>query len=168
MRCAPPEKFNCEDHYDGFVRPDRCKVEGELTADLGFGEHGFEVLPDGELPPIHLGSQGGMHVFMALRIFGADLTQYDTIRVHFAFTQKLASGDCAGGARGTGGQECALIQGKRDLVLGAKQPITVLADGTIEEHGDDLHPWKAIIFADPTLWKVTCNAAHVEITSNAP
>ena len=28
--------------------------------------------------------------------------------------------------------------------------------------------WKAVIFPDPTLWKVTCNAADLEIKSNVP
>jgi hypothetical protein len=130
------EKFACEDQTDGFVRPDRCKVEGDLQVTIGQGEAEFMLLSEGELPPIHTSGQGGFHTFVALRIANVDLEQSPTIRVRYQLVYHLATGPCAGGVVGTGATEdCDLIQGSRDLILGSKQPIGVRPDGTVEEFG---------------------------------
>lgn len=152
--CAA-EKFHCENQEDGFVRPDRCKVDGELVLEVGQGEASFQAVPTGDLPQVHHGTQGGIHVFMAVRIGNADIEQSPTIRVRFEFVYHLLDGACAGGVRGTGdARECELVMGSRDLVLGSKQPIRILQDGTIEEFG-------ILVFLDSApdgVWSVRVEA----------
>ncbi len=144
------EKFNCANQTEGFVRPDRCTADGDLEITIGHGEAEFTPLAEDELPGIHHGSQDGLHAWMGVRIGNAALDKYDTLKVRFELLYHITGGACAGGVKGTAGEDCVRTMGSRELMLGSNTPLRVLEDGTIEEFG-------IVVFVDynPSgLWEV--------------
>ncbi len=128
------DPYACENTDDGWSREPRCELEGELEVVLGHGETRFEVLPEGALPTIVDGAQGGKHVYLSLRVENPALDRYDTLLVDYKLTYRLQDGACAGGVIDTGGDECDLPMGHRTLVLGKSHPLRVV-DAAVEEFG---------------------------------
>ncbi len=49
-----------------------CTLDDELLVQVGSGRQAFEALDHGQPPEVHYGSQGGMHVFVAVRVDNPD------------------------------------------------------------------------------------------------
>lgn len=149
--CAA-DKHECTSGSAEFVREPRCKLNEPLMVELGQGPETFEPIPADSLPAIHHGSQGGMHTFLAVRVLNPALDKYDTLLARFELVYHLQSGSCAGGVRGTGGaDECQLVLGSRELVLGVKHPLQVVEGGVVEEQGI-----LVLVDSNPSgLWRVS-------------
>ncbi len=113
------DAFGCDDGLGTFQLDPTCELTGELTIEPGYGEYGFTALHEGDLVPAEFGSQGGQHLFAALRVLGADLTRYDKLSVAI---------DVQWGPTGE-------TIGYRDIVLGRDGPIPTAADGAVEVSG---------------------------------
>lgn len=73
------------------IDPD-CTPEEPLVVALGQGEGAFEPFGPGEIPGIYYGSQGGQHLFGALRLENPD-PDHSLFRCRFSY---LAPGGDAG------------------------------------------------------------------------
>jgi hypothetical protein len=110
-----------------------CELSDELVVELGQGERAFEPLPDGVLPEIHHGAQGGQHVFLGVRVANAALARYEELRVEFQF---FAPEDCPAPEDDDLLQRCTgQSLGGRDVVLGEVVPLAVTDTGAVEEFG---------------------------------
>ena len=100
-----------------------CAAEPTLTAEVGTGEGRFETLAPGQVPELHYGAQGGVHLFASTRVRGAQLDRYDQLELVFSLQSPCP--DCPEGFRDTE---------VRTALVGGPTPLRV-ADGVVEEAG---------------------------------
>lgn len=134
------DRFGCENSTEGFAVDPACTLTGELQVELGQGETAYEALPAGQMPRLYHGTQGGVHVFMGLRVLNAALDHYDKLKTRFAFYLVKPCGIHDGGVpldpeKTADDDSCRFLQRSRNLILGTQQPIRTTGDGTVEEFG---------------------------------
>jgi len=149
------DRFGCEDDDpNDFTYDDSCTLTGELQVEVRQGEGEFTSFAPNEVPELHSGSQGGQHIFAALRVANAATDQYDKLSAQIALEEQI---DCslAPDVFDTGSltdmqdmdasdadsdtsepepQVCWRVVDQRTLILGAGRDLRVV-DGVVEEYG---------------------------------
>lgn len=143
--CGPAFEDPCEQDPEGcagvsqFPIDPTCNLPGELTVDVGDGEGAFTALPQGQLPHVISGSQGGFHTFVGLRVEGARLDRYDQLLAEIRFEYKTthaATCETVGlpALDPSDPHGCLQRWGERKVLLGQNTPLAAGADGAIEVH----------------------------------
>ena len=113
-----------------------CAAEPMLSAEVGSGERTFLALSPGQVPEMHYGTQGGVHIFASARVRGAQLDRYDQLELIFSVQSPCA--DCPEGF---------VDAETRTALVGGDVPLQV-ADGVVEEPG-------FLLFADVLSYEDT-------------
>jgi hypothetical protein len=110
----------CAEGDDGFVIDPDCTLEGDLDAELGWGDNAFVPLADGDT--------------VEPRLLRASLDV--SLRPGGCSAEGAGAGSGEGTGEGTGSAFCEPYSiGSRTLTLGGDQTPRLLEDGTLEEYG---------------------------------
>ena len=131
------DRTNCKSNTSSFQYLESCDLTGDLQVEVGHGEGSYAPLTPDQMPPLHEGSQGGHHTFLAFRVLNADLTRYDALKISLRVD---AGSECASDESSA---SCKVL-GDRDLVLGGTTApkLRVTDAGVVEEYG-------LLVFMDP-------------------
>jgi len=143
------ERFKCSQSTAGFRLIAGCTLPDPLAIEIGYGQGSFTpLLPDAKLP-VFLGSQGGQHTYLAVRIANPALDRYDKLEVHFLLTSvdpvpcdewnaraapDATSADAGNDIEGSEGI-CIRKFGERTVLLGQGAAIKKDAQGAVIETG---------------------------------
>ncbi len=136
-RCEE-DRFACQDGTEVFALNAECTLSDDLEVELGHGHKQYGSLGLGELPPLTHGPQGGSHVFLGLRVLNAALDRYDKLKVTLSawlISPTLCDSNWGEPWPADAPTGCAHEEEHRELVLGHHHPVTVAADGAVEEFG---------------------------------
>lgn len=134
----------CAEGDEGFVIDPDCTLEGDLDAELGWGDSAFTPLADGDTVEPVFGFQGGQHVFLGFRVRNPRFDEARLLRARFDVSLRQdgcpgdggGEGSGEGTGEGTGSAFCEPYSiGSRTLTLGGGQTPRLLEDGTLEEYG---------------------------------
>jgi len=111
---------------EAFELDPSCTLAGELEVRVGEGYDGFEGI--GDRLEVHHGSQGGQHIFAAVRVANPALERYEVLEVRFTVVR--ADMDCP-----DVGDPCTRTLAERTLVMGQVDPLSADDDGAVEAYG---------------------------------
>ena len=135
----------CQANLYDFALDPNCDLSGELEIEVGQGEVVYAPFAEDQVPDVHFGTQGGQHLFVALRVLNAEIERYDKLLVRFGAYRECAIGEscwspvdgvfeCTEAEADPDSGKCEDTLGERTAVLGSAKPLRLDGD-VIEEHG---------------------------------